>query len=53
MNRWVYNVSVACGVALTAIGLGVEFGIGYGLAAAGVLIVGLSLYGARLARSEG
>lgn len=54
MNRWVYNGSVAVGLASTGLGVGLEFGAGYGLAAFGLLLIGLTMFAARVAtRSAG
>jgi hypothetical protein len=54
MNHVVYNVSVGAGLICTGSGIGLQFGVGYGLAAFGLLLIGLTTFGARLAaRREG
>jgi len=45
----VFNASLFAGVLLIGIGVYVEFGVGYGLLASGAVVVGLTLYLARLA----
>lgn len=49
MNRWVYNGSVLVGLVSTGAGIGMQFGAGYGLAAFGLLLIGLTMFGARVA----
>lgn len=49
MNRWVYNISVLLGVAMTGVGVGLMAGIGAGLAVSGVLVVALTVFGASIA----
>lgn len=49
MNQHVYNIAVAAGIALTAIGVGL-WNLAAGIATAGVLILGFTVYGAELAR---
>lgn len=54
MNRWVFNVSMAVGLGSTGLGVGVQFGAGYGLAAFGLLLIGLTMFAARVAtKGEG
>lgn len=49
MKKTVYNISVITGLLLTGAGIGIEFGAGYGLAATGLLLIGLTINAARLA----
>lgn len=53
MKRIVFNVATPLGVLLVGCGIGLEFGIGNGLTAAGVLVLGLTLYFARIAGVKG
>lgn len=53
MKRIVFNVSLPAGVALLGAGVGLQFGLGYGLIAGGALVVGLTVYFARLAGVTG
>lgn len=68
MNRWVYNISLLLGVAFMSLGAGllvgvpvawftsIAAGVGAGLGAAfgtaGTLLIGLSIFGARLATRQ-
>lgn len=49
MKRMVLNIALPSGVTLVGVGIGLQFGPGYGLAAAGGLIIGLTIYFARVA----
>ncbi len=49
MNRWVFNFCMLLGLVMTAVGVGVQFGVGAGLTVAGVLLLVLTLYASRLA----
>ena len=44
----VYNASIFGGVVLTCVGVSMEFGLGFGLTAAGLLIVGITISVLRL-----
>ncbi len=50
MTQIVYNVSLALGVLLAAIGAGLQWGLAAGLMTAGALVIGLTLYGTELTR---
>lgn len=43
MRAFVFNAAIATGVTLTGVGVGLEYGLGAGLAAAGLLICALSV----------
>ena len=43
MKSYVYNAAILVGVTLTGTGLGMQYGLGAGLAAAGLLICALSV----------
>ena len=49
MNRYVYNISQLVGVALIGAGIGWH-DIGAGLAAAGCLVIALTVYGVEVSR---
>lgn len=55
MNYHVYNICMLAGLLLTGIGIGLAFGAGAGLAASGLLLIGLTLNAARIAgrKTEG
>jgi hypothetical protein len=52
MNQHVYNIAVGIGIVLTATGIGL-WSVPAGMTAAGVLILGFTVYGAELARRAG
>lgn len=47
MKQIVFNLSLLVGTALVGAGVGLEFGLGYGLLAGGLLVVGLTVHLAR------
>jgi len=49
MKLIIFNVALLVGLVLVGIGVGVEFGVGFGLLAAGALIVCLTVYVQRTA----
>ena len=49
MNRYVYDASMLIGVCLVGAGIGLQLGIGWGLAAAGATVIGLTAFGALMA----
>ena len=49
MNIIIYNISTTAGVAMVGAGIGLAYGIGQGLAAAGLLLLALTVYGRKLA----
>lgn len=49
MKLIVFNLSLLIGLVLAGVGVGVEFGIGFGLLAAGALLVVLTVYVQRAA----
>lgn len=54
MKAMVFNASMAVGLCSTGVGVGLQFGAGYGLAAFGLLLIGLTMFAARLAtKGEG
>ena len=46
MNRYVYDASMLAGVCLVGVGVGLQLGLGWGLCAAGVAVIGLTVFGA-------
>ena len=54
MNKWVYNSCVGAGVAAVGVGVGASWTWSVGLATAGALVIGLTVFGAWLSmRSAG
>lgn len=49
MKAIVFELVLLAGVVLTGAGVGLQFGLGYGLAAAGVVVIGLGVYLSRVA----
>ena len=49
MNRWTYSGSMVLGLVSTALGVGLQFGAGWGLASFGLLLIGLTGFGAFIA----
>lgn len=49
MNKWVYNSCIPGGISMVGVGVGVTTHWGVGLAVAGGLVVGLTMFGAWLA----
>jgi hypothetical protein len=47
MKQIVFNLSLLAGVVLVGAGVGLEFGLGFGLLAAGVLVVAITVHLAR------
>jgi len=50
MNALVYNVALALGLVLCGLGVGLRYGIPDALITVGALMVGLTVFGALLAR---
>lgn len=52
MNALVYNVALALGLATVGVGVALRFGIPDALITVGALVVGLTLFGAFIARGR-
>lgn len=50
MNALAYNVALVLGIALVGAGAGLRYGIPVALIAVGALVLGLTLFGAFIAR---
>lgn len=49
MKAMVFNASMAVGLVSTGVGVGAQFGAGYGLASFGMLLIGLTMFAAHVA----
>jgi hypothetical protein len=50
MNQLTYNISLLVGTSAVSAGAGLQWGLGIGLMATGVLVIALTLVGAVLGR---
>lgn len=52
MNPLVFNISIGAGVTLIGVGLGLQFGLATALFTVGILVLGLTVFVARVARGN-